>query len=73
MNYKFLKGSFLRSKLSNSIVKLNQDTNTIDENIWELWYPKVNEYCIYNINLVDTIVPIFVMPFEDKFGNIKTV
>ena len=73
MNYKFLKDTFLRNKLSNATIKLNQDTNTIDEKIWELWYPKVGEYCIYNCDLVYTIVPIFIMPFDDGFGNIIAI
>lgn len=73
MNYKFLKDTFLRNKISNSITKLRQDTNTIDERIWELWHPKVGEYCIYNYDLGFNIVPIFVMPFDDGFGNIVAI
>jgi len=73
MNYKFLKGTFLRSKLSNTTVKLNQDTNIIDERIWELWHPTVGEYRIYNFDLGFNIIPIFVMPFDDGYGNIVAI
>lgn len=45
MTYKYTKGSFLWNKISGNIVKNNADTNTLDSNIWEIWTPKVGEWC----------------------------
>ena len=35
----------MRNKISGNIVKINQDTNMILEDIWEAWVPKFGELC----------------------------
>jgi hypothetical protein len=35
----------------------------------ELWRPEVGEWCIYNFDLGDTTIPIFISPRLDSFGH----
>ena len=36
----------------------------------KLWKPKVGEWCIYNFDLGDTTIPIFILPQLDSFGHL---
>lgn len=45
MEYKYKNGSFLRNKISGNTVKMNWDTNYINEDIWEAWTPRDGELC----------------------------
>lgn len=47
MEYKYKKGQFLRNKISGNVVKINQDTNMILEEVWEAWAPKPGEWCYF--------------------------
>ena len=67
MEYKYKKGQFLRNKISGNTVKMNWDTNYINEDIWEAWAPKSGEWC-YFLENEDSKYPILAK-YSTEFGD----
>lgn len=68
MKYEYVKGCFLRNKISGNVVKLRQDTNTLDLNIWEIWKPRDGEWCWF-CNISD--ITLDISPHIGRYGNMS--
>lgn len=64
-------GDWLRNKLTNFKKSATNNTNFINADIWELWEPQKDEYCVFFNNSEEFIVSKFNNKCNDKYKDNK--